>query len=337
MASVLTLGEILLRLSPPSRTRFVGSQMYEATYGGSEANVAVALSQYGIHTSFATKLPKHELGDAAIHRLREFGVDTTYVVRGGERIGVYYFENGYSVRPSQVIYDRKNSAITGARIDEFNLDEIFIGRDLFHVSGITLGIGDDSFQLAKAFMQAAVERGVKVSFDFNYRSKLWSTDLARDRFEQVLDYVDIAFASHLDFTNLLGMSTDRHLEETDILSYYDDLYSKVYNKYHFDWIVSSIRTVTSASHNQYQGIAFDGEHTYTSKNYSLDIVDRVGTGDAFTAGFLYSYLTDKNDQYKVEFATASAALKHTIPGDMLIATTEEVHRLCMADSFHVQR
>lgn len=334
---VVTLGEVLLRLSPPDKSRFVGSRTFAVNYGGSEANVAVALSQYGVETALLTRLPEHELGDAAIQQLRGFGVDVSHVARGGERLGVYYLENGYSVRPSKVIYDRKNSSMAEAHIDEFDLDGIFFGRDLFHVSGITLGISENSFQLAKAFIEAAKKKGLKVSFDFNYRSKLWSIEEAKTKFEQILDYVDIAFAGHLDFTAILGIKAEKPLTETNIQDYYKSLYRKAQERYSFDCIVSSIRQEESASRNHYQGLMFDSQDIYVSQKYVVDIVDRVGTGDAFTAGFIYSYLAGKDHQYQVEFATASAALKHTIPGDMVAATTDEVEHLFNTREFRVQR
>lgn len=337
MGRVVTLGEVLLRLSPPNRNRLVDSRTLEVNYGGSEANVAVALSQYGVETALVTKLPEHELGDAAIHTLRGFGVDVSHVVRGGDRLGVYYLENGYSIRPSKVIYDRKHSSIAQARIDEFDLDEIFAGRDLFHVSGITLGISESSFQLAKACMEKAKETGLKVSFDFNYRSKLWSLEEATKKFEQVLEYVDIVFAGHLDFTNILGIKVDERFAKNDIQDYYENLYRKVHVRYPFTFIASSIRSVESASRNRYQGLIFDGKDIYASQAYTVDIVDRVGTGDAFTAGFIYSYLTGQDEQYKVEFATASAALKHTISGDTVAATPAEVERLFKTGEFRLQR
>ncbi|WP_078414284.1 sugar kinase [Priestia abyssalis] len=337
MKKVITFGEILLRLSPPGHSKIIKTPLFEVNYGGSEANVAASLSQYGISTSFVTKLPEHDLGDAAINKLKEYGVNASHISRGGNRIGIYFLENGYSVRPSKVVYDRKGSSIAEATINDFDVDVIFKDQDLFHLSGITLGISEESFQLAKTFIKAAKERGLKVSFDFNYRSKLWPLVQAKEKFEQILKYVDIVFAGHLDFTNILEMKPEKSLEETDIIHYYEDLYSKIYEKYPFEYIVSSIRDVKSASRNHYQGIIYDGKEIYQSREYAIDIIDRVGTGDAYTAGFLYGYLSNKENSYKVEFAAAAAALKHTIPGDMMISTVEEVENLFNSASFHVQR
>ncbi len=341
---IVTLGEVLLRLSPPNRNRLVGSPILEAYFGGSEANVAVALSQYGVATTFVTKVPHHELGDAAIHMLRGFGVDVSHVVRGGDRLGVYYLENGYSVRPSRVIYDRKNSSMANAHVDEFALNEIFSVCDVFHVSGITLGLSENSFRLAKAFMQGAKDKGLKVSFDFNYRSKLWSLEDAQKKFEQVLEYVDIAFMTPRDATEILGIKVNDPVKGNPALigdhnpwKSYDTLYRKVLDRYTFDLIASSIRTVESASTNRYQGLVFDGKDMYASQTYRVDIVDRVGSGDAFAAGFLYSYLSRRDRQYAVEFATASGALKHTMAGDALVATPQEVESLFHTREFHVQR
>lgn len=336
MKRVVTLGEILLRLSPPDRNRIIGSQSFDVNYGGSEGNVAVALSHFGIDTALITKLPDNPIADAAIQQLRGFGVNTDLIIRGGERMGLYYLENGYSVRSSRVVYDRKHSSISEAEISEFNFDQIFENVDLFHVSGITLGISEEAYLLAKSFMEEANRRRIKVSFDFNYRSKLWTTDEAKAKFSKVLPYVNIAFAGVLDFTTFLGIDPE---ETSNLVTKMDHkkLYKKVNEHYQFDYIVSSYRTVISASHNEYQGLVFNGEEAFQSKKYQLDIIDRVGAGDAFTAGFLYSYLCDKEEQYQVQFAAAAGALKHTIFGDALLSSKEEVENLFQSNTYHVQR
>jgi 2-dehydro-3-deoxygluconokinase len=334
---VVVLGEILLRLSPIGRNRIIGSKYLEVNVGGSETNVAVALSNYGIEAYLVSKLPENELGDTAIREIKAFGVDTSNIIRGGDRIGIYFLENGHSIRPSKVIYDRKNSSIASAKIEEYDIDKIFEEKDLFHVSGITLAISEDAFELAKELMKTAKDKGIKVSFDFNYRSKLWSIEQAKEKFNQILKYVDILIGNHLDFTHILDIKSEKDLKNTDIKSYYDDLYSKVYNKYGFEYIVSSMRKVDSASQNTYQGFMYHRNKTYTSKKYHLEIVDRVGTGDAFAAGFLYSYLTGKDNNYIIEFSAASAALKHTIPGDLTIANVVEIEQLFNSCSFAVQR
>ncbi|WP_062046563.1 sugar kinase [Bacillus sp. JCM 19034] len=338
MKKVVTLGEVLMRLSPPGHDRIIGSQSFEAIYGGSEGNVAVALKAFGMQTSLVTKIPDNAIGDAAIHSFQAYGVDTSQIIRGGERLGTYYLENGYSIRPSKVVYDRKYSSITEANIDEFDLDAIFADADLFHVSGITLGISEKAFQLAQVFMQESRRRHVPVSFDFNYRSKLWKTEEAKEKFLQVLPHVNIAFAGLLDFTTFLGIDK-KVVENVDEMNDYQRIYESVNNQFGFQYIVSSFRDVVSASNNNYQGLVFNGGNSKISlsKKYNVDIIDRVGAGDSFTAGFLYSYLTNQVDTYKVEFATAAGALKHTIFGDSLKATVEEIENLFKSGAYHVQR
>lgn len=337
MKKIITLGEIMLRLSPPNRDKFLGTPNFQANYGGGEANVAVALANYGVETAFITKLPNNEIGDSAVNHLRSFGVNTQAVIRGGDRIGIYFLENGFSLRNSKVIYDRKNSAISNALVSDFEIETILQGWDILHLSGITLGISSNGFEISKAFMKKAKELGMEISFDFNYRSKLWSLEDAGKKINEILEYVDIAFAGHLDFTNILGIVPEKSLEKSGILEYYEDLYRKVSSKYNFKYIVSSIRDVKSASNNTYTGICFDGNKIYRSKSYEVDIIDRVGTGDAYTAGFLCGYTMGKEIDYTINIAAASSILKHTISGDVTLAKIEDVEELFKNDSFDVQR
>ncbi|MGB6129710.1 MAG: sugar kinase [Psychrilyobacter sp.] len=337
MKKIITLGEIMLRLSPPNRDKFLGTPSFQANYGGGEANVAVALANYGIETAFVSKLPNNEIGDSAINHLRSFGVNTSSVVRGGDRVGIYFLENGFSLRNSKVIYDRKDSAISTALISDFEIESILKGWDILHLSGITLGISNNGFEISKAFMKKAKELGMEISFDFNYRSKLWSLEDAGKKIHEILKYVDIAFAGHLDFTNILRIVPEQPLEKIDLLEYYKDLYQKVNSKYNFKYIVSSIRDVKSASNNTYAGICYDGKTIYRSKSYEVDIIDRVGTGDAYTAGFLCGYAMQKEIDYTINIATASSVLKHTISGDVTLVKLAEVEELFKKDSFDVKR
>ncbi|MBA4600996.1 sugar kinase [Thermoactinomyces mirandus] len=337
MARVVTLGEVLLRLSPPGQTRLLGARQFEIHYGGSELNVAAALSGFGIHCTAVTKVPEHELGYSAIKELASFGIDTSFIAKGGDRIGIYYLENGYSVRPAKVVYDRKDSAFSRVSPDEFNIEQILAGADLFHVSGITLGVSENAFQLAKAFMQKARKSGVKVSFDFNYRSKLWSIGEAMEKFREVLPWVDILFGSHFDFCHVLGKKPVNSLDETDILQYYRSLYEAMFEQYHPKYMISSIREVESANRNRYQGLLYHNHRIERSRKYTLDIVDRVGTGDAFAAGFLYACLMNREPSYAIDFAAASTAFKHTVPGDVMIARACEIEQLIATGSCTVQR
>jgi len=337
MKRIITLGEIMLRLSPPNRDKFLGSPSFQANYGGGEANVAVALANYGVETAFITKLPNNEIGDSAIKHLRSFGVNTRSIVRGGDRVGIYFLENGFSLRNSKVIYDRKDSAISTALVSDFEIESILKGWDILHLSGITLGISNNGFEISKAFIKKAKELGMEISFDFNYRSKLWSLEEAGKKIKEILEYVDIAFAGHLDFTNILGIVPEQTLNDIDIIEYYEDLYRKVNSKYNFKYIASSIRDVRSASNNSYTGICFDGDKIYRSKIYEVDIIDRVGTGDAYTAGFLCGYAMGKDIDYTLNVATASSVLKHTISGDVTLMKIDEVEKLFENDSLDVQR
>jgi 2-dehydro-3-deoxygluconokinase len=338
MGRIVTLGEIMLRLSPPDHQRFVGSTSYDAHFGGSEANVAAALSQWGKQVSFVTKVPHDAIGDSAISSLRTLGIDTTYIVRGEGRLGIYYLENGYSIRPSMVIYDRAGSAISRAAVDEFQIKEVLEDAELFHVSGITLGIGDHAFALAKSFITAAKQKGIPVSFDFNYRSKLWTLAEAKEKITTILHQTDIVLAGHLDITNLLGIEADFALQEDHYFPYLEHLYRKLHVLYpNVQIFAASRREVESSSRNQYQGIVFNGDSIVTSKIYAVDIIDRVGTGDAFAAGILYAFAEKRDSRYMVDFAAAAAALKHTMPGDTLITNVQEIEETFLAAGCKIQR
>ncbi len=333
---VVSLGEILLRLSPSNYQRIVNSKSFEINYGGAEMNVAANLSILGIDSVAVTKVPDNEIGEAALSNLKSHGVNISYIPKGGERIGTYYLETGYSIRNSKVIYDRKDSSFAKSHISEYDVEKILEGADLFHVSGITLAISPLAFEIAETFMKKANEMGIKVSFDFNYRSKLWSLEEASIKIKKILPYVNIAFAGYLDFINILGFKSETCYEE-DILKCYEELYPKVLEKYNFEYIASSIRKTVSASKNIYKGLVYDGKSINISKEYEIEIIDRVGSGDAFTTGFLYSYLMGKSSEYIVQFATASAAIKHTIHGDTNIINKSDIENLFEKDSFDVSR
>lgn len=332
---IVTLGEILLRLSPANNQKIMGAKAFEVNYGGAELNVAVNLSLLGIDTVPVTKVPENEIGEAALGSLKSYGVDTSKIILGGERLGAYFLENGYSLRNSKVIYDRKYSAFSLSNIAEYNIEEILKGADLFHVSGITLALGKNTFEIAEAFMKKAKEMSIPVSFDFNYRSKLWTLEESSKGIESILKYVDIAFAGHLDFINILRI--EREYTGNDIQELYSDLYPKVMEKYDFKYIVSSSRETLSANKNNYRGLMYNGKEILLSREYQVDIIDRVGSGDAFTSGFLYSFLQEKEDTYKINFAAASAVIKHTIHGDVNNVRKYEIENLFQNDSFDVSR
>ncbi|WP_058309062.1 sugar kinase [Gracilibacillus massiliensis] len=336
MKKVVTLGEILLRLSPNGHSRLEEVHNLEVNFGGSEYNIAVALSGYGVDVSFITRLPNNDLGKAARKQMNRYGINSSDIINGGDRMGIYFLENGYSIRPTKVVYDRKDTSMATLNISEFDIDSILEGADIFHVSGITLGISEQAAELAKIFMMKAKEKDIKVSFDFNYRSKIWTLKEATVKYKMVLPYVDILFGNHLDFCNLLEKKPE-NLNEVNIKSYYQNLYIKMEQTYNIPHLVTSIRDVKTASNNDYQGILYYNNQIYCSKKYSIDIIDRVGTGDAFSAGYLYSYLANKKAEETIEFAVASSVFKHTIPGDVTIANVKEIEDIVNNQSFGVQR
>lgn len=337
MKNIVTIGEIMMRLSPPDNNKILNTTSFNINYGGGEANVAVALAQYGIDASFITKLPENSIGDAVIKHLKGFGVKTDSIIRGGKRLGIYFLENGYSIRNSKVIYDRADSSITDAGISEYNWDEIYKNKDILHISGITLALSEKAFSLGKTAIIEAKKRNLKVSFDFNYRSKLWTLEEAGAKIKEIIAYVDIAFASHLDFIKILGHNEDLPAKGENLEKYYENLYSKIINNYNFEVIVTSIRDVKSASNNIYGGLIFKDKKIYRSKDYDISIIDRVGTGDAFTGGYLAAYSKDFDNQKAIEFAVASGAIKHTIAGDVIIATADEVEDFALQNSLIINR
>ncbi|MGZ9583340.1 PfkB family carbohydrate kinase [Paenibacillus marinisediminis] len=338
MNRIVAFGELMLRLSPPAYQRFPGSQSYDVHFGGSEANVATALSRWGLPASYVTKVPADALGDSAVQALRSAGIDTSYIVQGKGRLGIYYLEQGYSIRPSKVIYDRANSAVSLAQVEEFEIDRALEGASLFHVSGITLGISEHARKIAKAFIAAAKRKGIPVSFDVNYRSKLWTLEEARAGMLDILDSVDVLFAGHLDMTNLLRIEPDFEFVTGEEAAYIEHLYRKFMARYpQIQLMACSIREMISSSRNRYQGVLFDGQVLYRSKAYDLDIIDRVGTGDAYAAGVLFAYLTGREFAYAVEYGAAAAAIKHTMPGDALIAAVAEVEDTFNTEGYKIQR
>lgn len=337
---VITMGEIMLRLSTPGYKRFVQSESFDVTYGGGEANVAVSLANYGLDAHFVTKLPNNPIGQSAINHLRRFGVDTDYIARGGERVGIYYLEAGASMRPSKVVYDRANSAIAEASISDFDFDSIFEGAKWFHFSGITPAISKESRLLTEAALKAAKKHGVTVSVDLNYRKKLWTEEEAKETMTKLMEYVDVCIGNEEDAEKTLGFKPG----ETDVtkgeleLDGYKSIFKQMKEKFGFKYIASTLRESYSASDNGWSALIYDGEEFHHSKKYDVRIVDRVGGGDSFAAGLIYSLVTGKEFKDSVEFAVAASAMKHTISGDFNLVTVDEVETLVGGDaSGRVQR
>ncbi|HLR36144.1 MAG TPA: sugar kinase [Tissierellales bacterium] len=340
MKKVVTLGEIMLRLSTPNHERFVQAESFDVNYGGGEANVAVSLANYGLDSYFVSKLPENLIGQAATNHLRRFGVNTKYVVRGGNRVGIYYLESGASMRPSKVIYDRANSSISEASTTDFNFDEIFADAEWFHFSGITPALSDEAAVLTEEALKTAKKHGVTVSVDLNYRKNLWSPEKAQKVMTNLMQYVDVCIGNEEDAELTLGFkpgNTDVTTGELE-LEGYKNIFKQMMDKFNFKYVISSLRESYSASDNGWSACAYDGKEFYHSKKYDVRIVDRVGGGDSFASGFIYGIISGKNFKEALEFGVAASALKHTIPGDFNMVSIDEVENLLQGDaSGRVQR
>lgn len=323
------MGEIMLRLSTPGQNRFVQSDMFDVNYGGGEANVAVSLANYGHDAYFVSKVPCHEIGQSAINSLRKFGVNTSYVARGGERLGIYFLETGASIRPSKVIYDRANSSISQAEPEDFDFDKIFEGASWFHWSGITPAISDKSAECLRLACVAAKKFGVTVSCDLNFRKKLWTSEKAQSVMIPLMQYVDVCIGNEEDAELCLGFRPEADVASgnTDADGY-KDIFKAMQQKFGFRYVISTLRESYSATHNGWKAMSYDGNEFYVSKHYDINpIIDRVGGGDSFSGGIIHGLVSGLSQGDALEFAVAASALKHTIPGDVNMASVEEVRSL----------
>ncbi|SFE21584.1 2-dehydro-3-deoxygluconokinase [Lentibacillus persicus] len=320
MGKVITFGELMLRLTPNRKGRLNQASEFKAYYGGAEANVAMSLSKFGHDTGFLSAFPQNDIGDAAISHLSSGGVDTAWVFRQGERLGTYYYEEGYSLKQAKVIYDREHSAIH--QLPELPLDwqSIYRDVDLLHITGITPALSKPLKDLTLEAVQAANEYGVKVSFDFNFRGKLWTADEAKETFLVILTYADICFAGYKDFIHLLGEDGPETFSETHLAKFYED-YAKQYN---IDVFASTDRQVMSASQNRLRGFIYQNGQFVQSETFSFELLERIGGGDAFAAGILHGLLKQMDPSETVEFGTASGVLKHMVYGDHNQYTETEV-------------
>ena len=329
MAKIVTLGEIMLRLSPAGCSRFVEVDNFNVIWGGGEANVAVSCANYGHDAYFVSKLPKHEIGQGAVNALRRYGVHTDYITRGGDRVGIYYCETGASMRPSKVIYDRANSAIAEADPSDFDFDAIMEGADWFHWSGITPAISDKAAELTRLACEAAKRHGVKVSVDLNFRKKLWTSEKAISIMKPLMKYVDVCIGNEEDAALCLGFKPDADVEggNTDAEGY-KGIFKQMAEEFGFEIVASTLRESYSATFNGWKALAYDGKEFYQSKRYEINpIIDRVGGCDSFSGGLIHGLLTMGNVQDALEFAVAASALKQTIPGDFNLVSADEVKAL----------
>ena len=342
MAKIITFGELMLRLQPYNYERFVQCDHVEFTFGGGEANVAVSLANYGLDAAFVSKLPAHAIGQAAVNSLRRYGVDTTKIVRGGDRVGIYFNEKGASQRGSVCIYDRANSAIQLADPADFDWDAIFDGAEWFHFTGITPALGPNLVEICRQACKAAKAKGIKISCDLNYRGKLWTRAQAREAMTDLAQYIDVCISNEEDAKDVFGIEA----ENTDIyggsLNHegYKSVAKQLADKFGFEMVAITLRESHSAFDNGWSAMLYNvakNEYCF-SKKYDLHIIDRVGGGDSFGGGLIYSLLTGKDTQVAVEFAVAASALKHSIEGDYNMVTVAEVEKLAGGDgSGRIQR
>lgn len=336
----VTFGEIMLRLTPPNNLRFVQADSLAVTYGGGEANVAVSLANFGVESSFVTRLPENPLGRAAANHLRRYGVDTGAIVWGGERLGIYFSETGASQRPSLVVYDRANSAMSCIKPGEIDWSALFNGKHWFHFTGITPALGEGPAAVTLEALRCAREKGLTVSCDLNYRQKLWSQQEAGETMAGLMAYVDLIIANEEDAEKVFGIRaagadiTAGQLSDEG----YRDVARQLYRRFNLKKVAITLRESHSASENGWSGLLYDGERFYRSQQYRIHLVDRVGGGDSFCGGLIYALLRDYPPQRAVEFAAAASCLKQTIPGDFNHVTAAEVEKLAAGDgSGRVQR
>jgi 2-dehydro-3-deoxygluconokinase len=337
---VVCFGEIMMRLSPPGQKRFIQADSFDVVYGGGEANVAVSLANYGLDSFFVTKLPANPLGDSAVNYLRRFGVRTDYIIRGGERIGIYFLEMGASQRPSKVVYDRSYSSISQVKPGELDWGTILEGASWFHVTGITPALSDNAAEVAIEAVKTARGKGCTVSTDLNYRKKLWTPEKANRVMTELVNYVDVAIANEEDAEKVFGIKAPDSDVTAGRLSMegYKYVASELAKRFGFQKVAITLRESVSASDNNWSGLLYEDGEFYFSRKYPIHIVDRVGGGDSFAGGLIYSCLAGKGPQESLEFAVAASCLKHTIFGDFNMVSVDEVEALAGGDaSGRVQR
>ena len=342
MNRVVTFGEIMLRLKSPAHERLFQSPVLEATFGGGECNVAVSLANFGVPASFVTAVPADNIGDAAIAEARRFGVDTTFIKRQGERLGIYFLETGSNQRPSKVTYDRAHSAIASARPGDFDWDAILDGADWFHITGITPALSQSAADLSLESVQQARAKGIPVSCDYNYRKNLWKYGRsAPDVMRELVKHVTVGIANEEDCQKSLGVDVDVDVHSGELeMEKYSQIAQRVMDEFpNLEKQAITLRESRSADRNGWGACIHNGREFLSSPKYEItDIVDRVGGGDSFAAGLVYGLLAYDSDQKALDFATAASCLKHTIAGDFNRVTVGEVEALMKGDaSGRVQR
>lgn len=336
----VTFGEIMMRLNPEAHLRFQQAEKFEASYAGGEANVAVSLANYGIQAAFVSKVPAHEIGQNAVNALRHFGVETGDVVRGGERLGIYFVEKGASQRASKVIYDRAGSAIALAEPLDFDWNRIFDDTDWFHFTGITPALGGKLPEICLDACKAAKNLGVKVSCDLNFRKKLWSSEKANEVMSKLMPYVDVCIANEEDAKDVFGIEAANSDINTGKISHegYISVAQQLTDRFGFEKVAITLRGSHSASVNEWAGMLYSSGSAFFSTKYTIQIVDRVGGGDSFGGALIYALLSGYDEQRAIDFAVAASCLKHSIEHDFNLVSVAEVESLAAGNaSGRVQR
>jgi len=331
MAQFVTFGEIMLRLNPPDFQRFVQAESFEVSYGGAEASVAISLANYGISSAFVTCLPPNEIGQAAINYARRFVVDTSHIVRSGERIGVYFYEIGANQRPSKVIYDRAHSAIADVKAGSIPWEAIFSGAKWFHFTGITPAISQSAAELCLEAVKCAKEKGLTVSCDLNYRAKLWRYGkTATEIMTELMPHVDMVCGNEEDCEKIFGIKgADVRIVEEVSPEKYSEVATKLVRRFpNLRRVGITLRGSISATHNTWSAVLYDGRKLHTTTKFDIsNVVDRLGSGDAFTAALIFGLISGKSEQDSLDFATAASALKHSILFDPNLVSIQEVESL----------
>ena len=333
-------GEIMVRFAPDGYMRFPQVDHFNLNYTGAEANMCVSLSYMGVDSEIVTRLPENDIADCAMRRMAMYGVGTSHVARGGERIGIYYLERGASQRPSKVIYDRKYSAFAASKSEDYDWDEIFKDADWFHFTGITVPLGPELPEITRQACVAAKRHGVKISCDLNYRKNLWTPEEAQRIMRPLMQYVDVLIANEEDAEKVLGVKAP----DTDVVTGklspegYEQVARSLTETYGFSAVGLTMRGSISASVNEWSGLLYTGGTCYRSPKYTIQLVDRVGGGDSFASGLIYGYLHGFDAQKTLNFAVAASCLKQSIEFDFNLSTVDEVLRLMSGDgSGRVQR
>lgn len=341
MSRIVTFGEIMMRLNPPGYLRFLQTDTYEATYAGGEANVSVSLANFGEDAAFVSKVPEHEIGQNAVNALRRYGVDTSMILRGGPRLGVYFCEKGASQRASKVIYDRAGSSIALAKRSEFDWDRILEGADWFHFTGITPALGGDMPDICMDACRAARQKGVKVSCDLNYRGKLWSREKAGEVMSLLMPFVDVCIANEEDAKDVFGIEAENSNINSGKIDRegYISVAHQLTERFGFSAVAITLRGSISASENNWSGLLYVDKNAYFARNYLIHLVDRVGGGDSFGGGLIHAMLKwPSKYQDIIEFAVAASCLKQATEFDFNLASEKEVLTLAGGNaSGRVQR